>query len=127
MNVQDMVGTVSDSKRSILVVSIILGILGLVIAGLVIALVFARRKAERLQSQVRQDEEDIEQKKEELKLQEEAHAQEQLQKDIAAKEERVKVAKEQIKALDQKREKFNDDLKGVTSWDDLEVLAPPSS
>lgn len=127
MSIQGMVGTVSDSKRSIMVVGIILGFLSLVIAGLVIALVFARRKAERLQSQIRQNEEANKQAKENLRLKNEAAVQNRLRANISAREEQIAVDKEQLVVLDKKRERFNDDLKGVTSWDDLEVSPPPSS
>jgi uncharacterized protein HemX len=127
MNVQGMVGTVADRKRSIIVVGVILGILGLVIAFLVIALVFARRKAEKLQAQIRQNEEANEQAKEQQQLEEEGAKQIQIQASIDRREQQIETDKEQLVALDKKREKFNDDLKGVTSWDDLEVSPPPSS
>jgi uncharacterized protein HemX len=127
MNIQGMVGTVSDSRRSIIIVGVILGFLSLIIAGLVIALVFARRKAERLEAHIRQLDEQNKQDKESLRLKNEAAIQDQLKAAIAGREEQIKAAKEQVVVLDQKREKFNENLKGVTSWDDLEVSPPPSS
>ena len=127
MNVQGMIGAATDSRRSLIISMAIIVVLSLVITGLIIALIFARRKADTLQAYIRKLEEDKEQRKEDLKLAKEAAVQKKLQAEIAELEGKIVDAKELLVLLEKKRRKFNDDMKGVTEWDDLDVSPPPAS
>lgn len=127
MDMKGMINVASDSRRPLILMGIVILLVAIVISVLIIFLIMHKRKAARLAALVKKMEEDKKRLEEDMKLETESDKQAIIGHAIKKLDDEIKVNKETIAALNEKKDKFNKDMESVTSWDDLEISPPPSS
>lgn len=121
--IRGLVGKLSSTQSRALVPTLfIIGALVLAVAGLLVKLVFMRRRAAKLQSQVRMAEEKRKQALEDEQLARNARERQVSRNIIAEAEEELEDLEEEMEARRAAHKELVDGLQAVSTWDDLVVV-----
>lgn len=120
---KQIAGDGEDKKSSSFPVTMVLiGVVVLIVSLMGIKLALAKRQAAKLAVQVRRAEEEKKRVKEKLKLSENSTERQTAQEEIKALGKEVLGLKARIATRQAAHRRHVDDLKGLTSWDDVVVL-----